>query len=971
MTVLIRTTSFRPLPARATLAAHRATLAGHRAPLSGRLAKRLAVTPILALALAALAVASVAPPLAAQSTFEKITTGPIVTTTNESRAMAFGDADGDGDADLYVANEGPNQFFVNQGGAQGGTTGDFVEDLASPLTNGNQLSTAAQWADTDGDGDLDLYVCNGNALNNTFFRNQGGLQGGTEGVFLQEFTGAIVSDLADCRAAVFGDLDADLDLDLVVAVHSGDNLIFVNQGGVQGGTQGDFTKLTVGPAVTDGGASNGVALGDIDNDGDLDLFVSNGSDQTNFLYTNGGSGVFTKMNGFHPMIFATDSQAGDFADIDDDGDLDLVVGNFFDDNELYLNQGGDQGGVAGQFSPVTTGPVVNDGHVTLHADFEDWDADGDPDLYLSGCCNADNRMYTNDGNGEFTQVATGIVVMDGGYSHKNGWADIDGDGDLDLAVANTTAAGDNENFLYRNDLGGTFVSVAAAGANLLTDPHETFDITWVDFDDDGYNDLFLATADDTVNALYRNLGGVQGGIPGTFQRVLNDPLVNGLSQSQDAAWADFDADGDLDVVVVNRFGDDNELYFNQGGAQGGTLGTFVEAVNSPVSMDGRNSRAVDVADIDADGDLDIFVANSNDQGNLLYWNTGGIQGGVLGVFFQAASDPTQTDLGNNYGAHFGDADGDGDPDLFVANRAGNNFLYVNQGGAQAGLAGTYQADTVGPVGNDGGNSFSGTWGDIDGDGDLDLFVVNSGEVNFLYRNLGGAQGGTEGTFVRVLGGPEVAATNASRRAEWVDVEADGDLDLLVPNASGQGNELYLNEGDGTFIAVLGGPVVADGGNSRTASFGDFDGDGDPDLAVGNQGEATFLYENISPNVDPWTNLGSPLAGVQGDPILNANGTLEANTQVTFQVANGAPSSSYTLVVGLSAIGIPFKQGTLWPSPDLLINGLPLDGTGFAILGSTFPAGVPAGIDFVFQAWILDAAAPKGLSATNGLQATTP
>jgi hypothetical protein len=122
--------------------------------------------------------------------------------------------------------------------------------------------------------------------------------------------------------------------------------------------------------------------------------------------------------------------------------------------------------------------------------------------------------------------------------------------------------------------------------------------------------------------------------------------------------------------------------------------------------------------------------------------------------------------------------------------------------------------------------------------------------------------------------------------------------------------------------------------------------------------------------DPWADLGLGLAGSDGVPELSGAGTLAGGTPVIFTLEHALPASTTALVVGLAAAYAPFKGGTLVPSPDVLVLGLPT-GSGTLVLPGTWPSGLPSGLPLFFQNWIVDAAGPKGLAASNGLRGTTP
>ena len=123
--------------------------------------------------------------------------------------------------------------------------------------------------------------------------------------------------------------------------------------------------------------------------------------------------------------------------------------------------------------------------------------------------------------------------------------------------------------------------------------------------------------------------------------------------------------------------------------------------------------------------------------------------------------------------------------------------------------------------------------------------------------------------------------------------------------------------------------------------------------------------------EAWKRLAGGLTGVNGTPVLYGLGTLAAGSTATLTLTHGKPFGAATLIVGLSALNAPFKQGVLVPHPDKLFFGLPLDADGRFQIDFTWPAGIPSGASLWFQAWIADAAAPAGLSSSNGLQSTAP
>ena len=403
----------------------------------------------------------------------------------------------------------------------------------------------------------------------------------------------------------------------------------------------------------------------------------------------------------------------------------------------------------------------------------------------------------------------------------------------------------------------------------------SFDSWWWDFDNDGildsheqhpahlytkpgmYSVKFIVSNSSQTDTLIRT----DYIIVPQFSRITGGPVVNDGGDSQGSSWGDFDSDGDLDLFVAND-NEDNFLYANDGSDN------FVKIISGPVVNDGGDSRSSSWGDFDNDGDLDLFVTNSDNENNFLYRNES--SDSFVNVFSGAVT----SDGGNSQSSSWGDFDNDGDLDLFVANlfdpnHDGENFLYRND------LDAGFFKITNGPVVNDRGSS-TGSWGDFDNDGDLDLFVANFDENNFLYRNDG------NGNFVKITSGPVVNNDGNSFGSSWGDFDNDGDLDLFIANGGFSGienNFLYRNEGSSNFVKIINGPVVNDGGGSFGSSWGDFDNDGDIDLFVANYRGNNFLYRNNG-NINNWINI---------ELIGTASNTSAIGTRVNVRATINGPT----------------------------------------------------------------------------------
>ncbi|MGH7540307.1 MAG: CRTAC1 family protein [Gemmatimonadota bacterium] len=386
----------------------------------------------------------------------------------------------------------------------------FTRVVGGDLAADTSSSPSASWIDIDADGDEDLYVLNGYATlapergpqRNVFYRND-------EGVLIALADHPLVADDAFSGSGVWGDYDNDGDADLFVANQRGPNFLFRADGG------GAFTRVTDGPVATDGGRSFTAAWVDIDRDGDLDLHVPNGwsGGGVDFLYRNDGDGAFTRLV-----------------------DLPLVMDS--------LPSGGPAWG--------------------------DYDGDGDPDLFLPFYSDHANRLYRNDGEWAFAEVAAdvGLSVDPLPASPRASvahWVDYDDDGDLDLFVGNTMGRMD---FLYRNQ-GGRFERVTAGRLGL--DGTYVSDAIWVDLDNDADRDLVLAVWG-AASEIYRNDG--RGGLFPAGAVV----FASSVSAS------DIDRDGDLDLFLtqwpINEAGGAPNLLFRNEGPTGNWLDVTLEGTAS-------------------------------------------------------------------------------------------------------------------------------------------------------------------------------------------------------------------------------------------------------------------------------------------------------------------------------------------------------------------------------------------------------
>lgn len=360
-------------------------------------------------------------------------------------------------------------------------------------------------------------------------------------------------------------------------------------------------------------------------------------------------------------------------------------------------------------------------------------------------------------------------------------------------------------------------------------------VNWIDYDNDNDLDLFISTGYryGDNNYLYRNDNG-------TFTKIYDQPLVHDSLPSDGSSWGDFNNDGLPDLCVVNWWNKINLLYQNNGN------GNFVFLNASPVSSLQSYSETCSWGDYDNDGLLDLFITNSDGSNhrNFLYKNTGS-------AFVKIDTGATVSETAYSRGVNWIDIDSDRDLDLFVC-REGNrvNFLYKNNGN------GYFTKITNTALTSEAGEFWSGSWGDYDNDGDPDLFVTNNGnQKNSLFRNDGNFN------FTKILNDPLVNEIGYNAVSGWGDYDNDGDLDMFVTQAyvppgftQKLTNKLYKNllmeSGTASFQKITSGEIVNDSGYSYGFAWGDYDKDGDLDLAVANtfsENQKNALYKNNNQN----------------------------------------------------------------------------------------------------------------------------
>jgi len=400
-----------------------------------------------------------------QQSFIAVDMPPLTSDRASTGGVSFADYDGDGDADIYVTNgydvssQEPspqeNRFYEN-------SHGNFVARSIEGLNNVEGFSSGSAWADFDNDGDLDTFVANQRDQENVLLLQETAEDGSVR--FVRHAVAKLAEDKGWSYSVAAADADNDGFIDYYVSngglSHSGVNFLYRNVEGTA------IQRILDTDAVESNHASGGASWSDYDGDGDQDLAVANRptAETQGFklsVFRNDGNMQFTRMDEDALPVDATFPMSVAWGDVDNDGDQDLYAGNLYGmANNLYENLGD------GTFRVMNGGRATTDAGSSYAVTFGDLDNDADLDLVVANWGGA-SEIYLNDGTGHFEQTTSGAFERSIHYASSLALADYDSDGDLDILIGNWPnhpGEGFEENVLLENRFAdGNWIKVALEG----------------------------------------------------------------------------------------------------------------------------------------------------------------------------------------------------------------------------------------------------------------------------------------------------------------------------------------------------------------------------------------------------------------------------------------------------------------------------------------------------------------------------
>jgi len=832
---------------------------------------------------------------------------PVTNMADTVVAIVAADLDGDGDLDLLSASVVDDKvaWYENR---LAEPSNDFGPQQVISTLADSPLAIAV--GDLDGDGDLDVISASRFDFEVAWYANDGSgnfaaqqviavLPGEAQGIAVADLDGdadidvmsssdsneifwhendgagvfaaaqSISSAVVSPRTLTAGDVDGDGDLDVLCASQGSDKVAWYENSDGLGGFGTEHVISTAAAGVV------GVIFVDLDQDGDLDVAsASTGDDKVAWYENVDGLGFFSIPASITTSAVGAISVVA--GDMDGDGDPDLLFASQNDDTLAWSRNEKIHRSAAFPASTLVTTDVLDPSDAIV----ADLNGDGDLDIATASISDGQISWHANtDGAGTFGPEQ---VVASGRVFGRLAAGDLNGDGDLDLVSIGINGA-NNTTEWYPNTGGGTF----GAAQNILTEAGASGDVTIADIDGDGAADVINSNRGSNTVGWYRNTDGA-----GTFgaRQVITSTAVGAF----DLTPADLDRDGDIDVLVVGTTF--VEWWENTDGA-----GTFGSAHTIDATL-GRPRQAV-LADLDGDGDLDALVVDAGFDAVIWYANTDG-----AGTFGPAQI--IQSNAMDAFGVAATDADLDGDLDVVTIERIdGEVVLYENVSGDASSWTRRALSSTTGNL-----NSI--TTGDLDGNGDPDVLYTlgfTPHEVRWL-RNRGGQLALPTGdvAYLGMIDGQrrQILRIDAAHKGRAGDspievttigllLADDGGTPLSTSDANAliETLEAVRDDGDGIFEDGI-DPVVAqvttlqsNAGNEKLELV-----DGDPNATIAAEATGIFFVVielTATASAAPVTQLQlthlAELTSPGENAVTDRRVTLEFTANTTTQTIVALPS----------------------------------------------------------------------------------
>jgi len=797
---------------------------------------------------------------------------------------SLGDFDNDGDEDFFSANN------INSGGNKNNiyiNNGDstFTSINLSPLTDDIARSYGAKWIDFDYDQDLDLFVTNEEQRNNFFYLNN------NDGTFTSIIDGIISNDCGNSYGSAWIDYDNDGELDLFVTNYGFNNLLYRKN------NDGSFTKLL----ATDIGLAKGCSWGDYDNDGDLDLFVANDGD--NFLYRNdtfGNNWVKIKLIGMQSNKAAIGSIAEVKAQMNGIPKWQIfelrAEHGYATHNTLIPHFGLANANIIDSIKIKWPSGIITDtSNIAVNQIISITEPSAPLIAFIA------DRTY-------FQSIPAQIQFTDLSYGNNTSWKWYFGNGDSSLIqnpayafedfgefdITLITSDGIQSDTLTKRKYIIIDQFVKATNIGIISAENNSC-CNWIDYNSDGLIDLYIGNMGGD-KFLYKNSGN------GIFQQITNCIIVTDRVDGYDSSWGDYDNDGDLDLFLTSyQDYNTNSLYENNGDE------TFSKITSGIIVNEMQYGSSCSWIDYDNDGLLDMFAANEGY--NFLYKGIGN------GDFAKVDTGDIVTLYHDSWAQGWSDYDKDGDMDVFIGNPYDSeSYFYQNNGD------GTFMRDQSIIMKH---KAQSCTWGDYNNDGFFDLFLTDW-PTNVLLKNNG------DGTFIEINQLP--TGDNFGRTASWVDFNNDGYLDLVVGDSWEENHEtnLYQNNGDGTFFEIDYWQIINRTNSCNGISWADYDDDGDLDLFMVHP---DILYNNVGNN-NNWIKVkctgvvsNRDAIGTRIKIVAQINGNnLKQYREITAKTAHGG-QNDFVAHFGLGdatsidSLIIKWPSGINWDTTNVSVNQL--------------------------------------------------